>query len=147
MMRRLLPLLGFLGLSSAAPETVTISVRSVKPVFLNDQGDSNAVRLRFYLLKEDARFRKASIDDLWVEHSKMLGTDLLKLRDETVLPGEAKDPPKKLDLGDAPEGLKFVGVLALMNKEDQLGSRKILLTMNDLEKVLRVTGYHIELEK
>jgi hypothetical protein len=64
-----------------------------------------------------------------------------------VVPGSPDDKEARIDLGELPAGLRFVGILAMFPREDDKGTRKLLLSKDDLGTVLRVTGYHITREK
>jgi len=130
-----------------AQETVSISVHAIRPLNLNDKDESSAVPLKIFLLKDGDRFEKASVNDLWNKHREVLGADRIRAPKEiNVLGGDIDDTAVPIDLGEAPEEMRFVGVVALMNKEDK-GPRKLLIAKKDLATVIRITGYHLEPEK
>ena len=121
--------------------------RGVKPLNENDRKEPNSVKVRVYQLKDDARFNQATVEKLWTDHKGALGEDLVAMKEETVFPGAADDEPKKVELGELPADVRFIGILALFMKEDDKGPRKLLLPKAEAKTVLRLTGYHIEKEQ
>jgi hypothetical protein len=69
------------------------------------------------------------------------------MKTATVFAGSADDKERSVELGELPDSVRFVGVLALYPKEDDKGPRKLLLPRSELGTVLRFTGYHIQKEK
>ena len=136
-----------LALLAACGGPSSLYYRGVKPMNENDRRESNSVDIRIYQLKDDARFNQATIDKLWGEDKSVLGDDLVAMKTATVLAGSADDKERSVELGELPEAVRFVGVLALYPKEDDKGPRKILLPKSELGTVLRFTGYHIQKEK
>jgi type VI secretion system VasD/TssJ family lipoprotein len=122
-------------------------VRGLKPMNENDRKESNSVKIRIYQLKDDARFNQATIDKLWTDDKAALADDLVAMKESTVFPGSADDPYKTIELGEVPESVRFIGILALYPKEDDKGPRKIALPKAETGTVLRFTGYRIEKEK
>jgi len=136
-----------LALLAACGGPSSLYYRGVKPMNENDRRESNSVDIRIYQLKDDARFNQATIDKLWGEDKSVLGDDLVAMKTATVFAGSADDKERSVELGELPEAVRFVGVLALYPKEDDKGPRKILLPKSELGTVLRFTGYHIQKEK
>jgi type VI secretion system VasD/TssJ family lipoprotein len=121
--------------------------RGVKPLNENDRKESNSVDIRIYQLKDDARFNQATIDKLWGDDKAALADDLVAMKTATVFAGSADDKERSVELGELPDAVRFVGILALYPKEDDKGPRKLLLPKSELGTVLRFTGYHIQKEK
>jgi type VI secretion system VasD/TssJ family lipoprotein len=121
--------------------------RGVKPMNENERRESNWVTVRIYQLKDDARFNQATVDKLWTDAKGALADDLVAMKEAKVTPGAADDQANKVELGDLPADIRFIGVLALFPKEDDKGPRKIVLPKADAGVILRFTGYHIEKEK
>ncbi len=121
--------------------------RGVKPMNENDRKESNSVDIRIYQLKDDARFNQATIDKLWADDKAALADDLVAMKTATVFAGSADDKERSVELGELPDAVRFVGILALYPKEDDKGPRKLLLPRSELGTVLRFTGYHIQKEK
>lgn len=121
--------------------------RGVKPLNENDRKESNSVTIRIYQLKDDARFNQATVDKLWTDHKGALADDLVAMKEAKVFPGAADDQALKVELGELPEAVRFIGILALYPKEDDKGPRKLALPKAESGTVLRFTGYHIEKEQ
>ena len=114
----------------------------------NELGESAPVKLRFYPLKNDATFRSATVDALWVGDKDLLKADLTHEPTTTsVFPGAmSRDPVQvEVELGD---GAKWLGVLALYNKSDATDRRVLILPVDDAESVLiTCAGYSITAER
>ena len=136
-----------LALLAACGGPSSLYYRGVKPMNENDRKESNSVDVRIYQLKDDARFNQATIDKLWSDDKAALADDLVAMKSATVFAGSADDKERSVELGELPEAVRFVGVLALYPKEDDKGPRKLLLPKSELGTVLRFTGYHIQKEK
>lgn len=122
------------------------AVRPVNVVRMNDKDESTPVGIRIYQLRDDAKFRQASVDDLWRDSKKVLGEDLVAPeKPHTALPRDADGAPEEVDLGVLDPAAKFVGVLALFPKEDEKKLRKEIVPANEASgTVIVLTGYHIE---
>lgn len=146
-MRKTTILTAGLAMLTACGGPTSLYVRGVKPMNENDRKESNSVAVRIYQLKDEARFNQATIDKLWTDEKSALGDDLVAMKPEVVFPGSADDKYKEVQLGELPDAVRFVGILALYPKEDDKGPRKIVLAKAEVGTVLRFTGYHIEKEK
>ena len=146
-MKKLLVLGAALTLLSACGGPTWVYLRGLKPMNENDRRESNSVDIRIYQLKDDSRFNQATIDKLWTDDKAALGDDLVGMKQDTVYPGAADDREKEIKLGELPDSVRFIGVLALYPKEDDKGPRKMVLPKADAGTVLRFTGYHIDKEK
>jgi type VI secretion system VasD/TssJ family lipoprotein len=147
MMRKTVALCAVLALLSACGGPTWVYLRGVKPMNENDRKESNSVAIRIYYLKDDARFNQATVDKLWTDAKGALADDLTGQKEATVFPGSSDDPYKTVELGELPEAVRFIGLLALYPKEDDKGPRKLCLPKAEAGHVLRFTGYHIEKEK
>ena len=147
MKRMMILAAGLALLSPSCGGPSALFFRGVKPLNENDRKESNSVKVRVYQLKDDARFNQATVDKLWTDAKGALADDLVAMKEETVFPGAADDEPRKVELGELPDAVRFVGVLALYPKEDDKGPRKLVLPKAEAKTVLRLTGYHIEKEQ
>ena len=125
----------------------SLYVRGVKPMNENDRKESNSVDIRVYQLRDAARFNQATIEKLWTDDKGALGDDLVAMKGATVFAGSADDKERTVELGELPESVRFVGILALYPKEDDKGPRKLVVPKAELGSVLRFTGYHVQVEK
>lgn len=146
-MKKMTVLAAGLALLVACGGPTSVYVRGVKPMNENDRKESNSVRIRIYQLKDDARFNQATIDKLWTDAKGALADDMNAMKEATVYPGGADDPYQTIELGELPDAVRFIGILALYPKEDDKGPRKIAIPKAEAGKVLRFTGYHVEQEK
>ena len=136
-----------LALLAACGGPSSLYYLGVKPMNENDRKESNSVDIRIYQLKDDARFNQATIDKLWGDDKAALADDLVAMKTATVFAGSADDKERSVELGELPEAVRFIGLLALYPKEDDKGPRKLCLPKAEAGHVLRFTGYHIEKEK
>jgi type VI secretion system VasD/TssJ family lipoprotein len=105
------------------------------------------VDIRIFQLKDDARFNQATVDQIWTNPKEVLADDVIAMKQVTVFPGAAEDKAASFELGDLPDTVRFLGVLALFPKEDDKGPRKLVLPKKDSGTVIRFTGYHLVAEK
>jgi type VI secretion system VasD/TssJ family lipoprotein len=138
---------GLALLAACGGGPTAIYVRGVKPMNENERKESNSVDIRIYQLKDDSRFNQATIEKLWTDDKGALADDLIAVKQDTVYPGSADDREKEIKMGEMPESVRFIGILALYPKEDDKGPRKIVLPKADAGTILRFTGYHIAAEK
>jgi len=140
-------LAGAMSLLAACGGPSALYFRGVKPMNENERKESNSVKVRIYQLKDDARFNQATVDKLWTDHQAALAEDLVAMKEAIVFPGSADDPYKTVELGELPDSVRFIGILALYPKEDDKGPRKLVLPKAESGSILRFTGYRIEKEK
>jgi type VI secretion system VasD/TssJ family lipoprotein len=146
-MKRIMIVAGFLALLSPSCGGVSaLYLRGVNPLNVNPMKEPCSVKVRVYQLKDDSRFNQATVEKIWTDAKGALADDLVAMKQETVFPGAADDEPKKVELGELPGDVRFIGILALFSKEDDKGQRKLVLPRDDAKRVLRLTGYHIEKE-
>lgn len=146
-MKRLTILAAGLATLVACGGPSALFFRGVRPLNENDHKESNSVTVRIYQLKDDARFNQATIEKLWTDPKGALADDLVAMKEDKVFPGAQDDEAKRVELGELPDAVRFIGVLALFPKEDDKGPRKIVLPKAEAGSVLRLTGYHIVKEK
>jgi type VI secretion system VasD/TssJ family lipoprotein len=140
-------LAGFLLLSAGCGDSrATLQLHGQSPLNANDQGESTPVDVRFYQLKNDAKFRSATVDSLWTDDKKILGDDLLgEPATATVFPGNAADAPVPFTVNLDAQA-HFLGVLALYHKADADDHRMLLIPIDDAGKeTLLFTGYAVAL--
>jgi type VI secretion system VasD/TssJ family lipoprotein len=146
-MRKTVSLAAALALLSACGGPTWVYLRGVKPMNENDRKESTTVDVRIYQLKDDSRFNQATVDKLWTDDKGALADDIIMVKQVTVYPGTADDKLNEINLGELPDSVRFIGVLALFPKEDDKGPRKIVMPKATAGNVLRLTGYHIQADK
>jgi type VI secretion system protein VasD len=84
--------------AAPAPQTATpcaasdpiVSISASDRVNSSSGGQGRPVQLRLYQLKSDARLVTAKFDDIWQNSAVTLDSDLLKVEEHTIYPGETK---------------------------------------------------------
>ena len=78
---------------------------------VKDPPENTPVDVRVFLLKDKGSFEKATFESLWGNKYKdVLGSDVVgEPRPITIM---AKDK-KKLDLGEIPKEVRFIGIMAM----------------------------------
>ncbi len=133
-----------LALLGACGGPKSVYVKGLKPLNENDRKESTPVDLRIYQLKDDARFKQAPVENLWVKPKEALGEDILGEKTITVFPQDPPGENKEVPLGVLPEATRFIGVLALYSKEDDKGPRRMVVAAAEAGSgVFELTGYHI----
>jgi type VI secretion system VasD/TssJ family lipoprotein len=108
----------------------TAQIRGIAPLNQNDAGESTPVDVRFYSLRGDQQFQRAAFESLWVDASKVLGSDLVgQPVVTTVFPGAAGDAARSIDLGPDSAHASHIGVMALFRQGD--GSKRTLVVPAD----------------
>lgn len=121
-------------------------LQGIKPLNVNDQGESTPVDVRVYILRDSGRFSRALYEDLWVSDKDVLGQDwIVEPRVYTVFPGEPDDPPQEIVLGTLEGDAQFIGIMALYGKRaaDARDPRLVLSTKMANGAVLRFTEYEV----
>lgn len=131
----------------ACSSATRLRVRGVTPLNINDASESVPVDVRIYQLKDDARFRNAKAEEIWVKPKETLADDIVSETKITVFPGRSEDAPRDVELGQLPPEVRFVGILALYSKTDDKGPRHLVLPRAEAHnRVLRFSGYHVTKE-
>lgn len=121
----------------------TVRVRGVAPLNLNGDGESTPVDVRFYPLRDQARFQGAAFAALWTDAEKTLGPDLIAPPVVvTVLPVAPTDPPLRVEVGPAP----WIGVQALMRASDGSPRTLVLPAGRIGEAVIELHGYGLRVD-
>jgi type VI secretion system VasD/TssJ family lipoprotein len=147
----LLPLILIMLLTGCASTTVTMEFVAIKPVngLGSADGESRVVEIRIYQLKDDAKFKAATVDALWTNAEETLGEELIEVKlGESIFPEDkAAVVGKEITLDPLASGTKFIGILALFSETDT-GERKVVVTLDEADDVLfQLTGYHITVKK
>lgn len=143
-MQHLLVLL--LAVLCAGCSARSVHLRGVAPLNRNAEGESTPVDVRFYQLRDDDAFARASFAALWTNPQQALGHELAGAPTvATVLPGAAGEAPITILLeggsGDAP----WIGVQLLTRRDSEL-PRTLLIPADRLPGcVIEVTGYGLRL--
>lgn len=130
----------------ASSRSVTVPVRGVAPLNLNEAQESTPVDVRIWPLSAPERFRAATVDQLWTDPKAALGADLLgDPRSFTVFPGAAGDPAVEQQL-EVPSGTRFLGVLAMCRGSDAQDRRAVVVPIDDAARHgLVLTGFSVAL--
>jgi len=132
------------GLLSACGGPLTLRMRGIKPLNENDRKENVPVDVRIYQLKDDARFDRATVENLWVRDRETLAEDLVSVKTVTVFPGEAADRPQEVDLGRVDASVRFIGLLALYPREEPGQPRKVVVPVAEAGRAIwEFTGYRI----
>jgi type VI secretion system VasD/TssJ family lipoprotein len=124
---RLLSVIAALAASAGCTSTASLTMRSVAPLNVNEAGESTPVKVRIYCLKNDARFRAATVEALWTGDADVLKDDLLGTRSEAVVRPQGKDDtPVKVSV-ELPVGTRYIGVLGLYARSDAQDQRTVVL--------------------
>jgi len=152
--RQFLPLLCALLLAGCAATTVTLDFVALKPVNEGKvcggtDGESRVVDVRIYQLKDDAKFKAATVDALWTNAEEALGDSLLEVKmGDSIFPEDAdgKANGKQITLDPLNSATRFIGVLALFSDSDD-GERKVVVPLDQADDVIfELTGYHINIK-
>ena len=155
-MRKTLMLLGLtiaLALiAGCTSTTVTLNVVALKPVNEGKVGDatdgeSRVVEIRIYQLKDDAKFKAATVEDVWTNAEGALGDSMIAVKlGESVFPEDANGQAngKQITIDPLDANTKFIGILALFSDSDD-GERKVVVPLDQADDVLfELTGYWIK---
>lgn len=125
---------------------VSVQARGVAPLNPNAEQESTPVDVRVFALVSDSRFRAATVDQLWTDHAKTLGEDLLaEPTTFTVFPGNAGDSPTSHDM-TVSKRTRFIGLLALYQRADAQDRRTLVVPIDEADsQVLNFTGFAITL--
>lgn len=143
MYRIILPLIALILVGCAARSA---NLRGVAPLNRNAEGESTPVDVRFYLLRDDAAFARASFAALWTNPQQALGGELIgQPVVVTVLPGAETEPARACGLGLGSGDAPWVGVQLLTRRESDL-PRTLLIPADRLPGcVIEATGYGLRL--
>ncbi|MCC6464577.1 MAG: type VI secretion system lipoprotein TssJ [Planctomycetes bacterium] len=140
-----------LVLAGCSSTSVDVKLVAVAPVNELEPGESRPVEVRLYQLKDEARFKAASVDDLWEKAKETLAEDLLDEKiGESIFPEKKDANPqgKTITLQPLKAETRFIGVLALYKQPADSGEQKIVVPLDQADDVVfELTGYHIGLRK
>ena len=86
-----------------------LRVRGVAPLNVNDSNESTPVDVRVYQLRDDGRFLRARVEELWTRDQEVLAEDLITQKKVAVFPGRANDAPSGVE---PPASLVWMAPLA-----------------------------------
>ncbi|MCB9933601.1 MAG: type VI secretion system lipoprotein TssJ [Planctomycetes bacterium] len=146
--------LGLVLLAGCTSTTLTLDLVAIKPV--NEVklesgaiGESRVVDVRIFQLKDDAKFKAATVDAIWTNAEETLGDSLINVKlGESIFPEDAdgKAVGKEIILDPLDTGTRFIGILALFSDSDE-GERKVVVPVDQADDVLfELTGYHINIK-
>ena len=151
MRRALIPLtlcIALTVLAGCTATSVTLNFEAVKPVNQlgeDGTGDSRVVEVRIYQLKDDAKFKDATVEALWTDAEGALADSLIEVKlGESIFPEEEDQAEgKQITIDPLDASTKFIGILALFSSSDD-GERKVVVPLDQADDVLfQLTGYHI----
>jgi type VI secretion system VasD/TssJ family lipoprotein len=142
-----LPLVMLTLLAGCSSTTVTMDFMALKPVNAlgSATGESRVIEIRIYQLKDDAKFKAATVDAVWTNAEETLGDELIEVKlGESIFPEDkAAAVGKEITLDPLNSATKFIGILALFSETDT-GERKVVVTLDEADDVVfELTGYHI----
>ncbi|MCG3183082.1 MAG: hypothetical protein ICCCNLDF_01166 [Planctomycetes bacterium] len=146
--------LGLLLLAGCTSTSLTLEFVAIKPVNegkleSGTDGESRVVDVRIFQLKDDAKFKAATVDAIWTNAEEVLGDSLIEVKlGESIFPEDAdgKAVGKQITLDPIDTGTKFIGILALFSNSDE-GERKVVVPLDQADDVLfELTGYHINIK-
>lgn len=153
MLRRLAILcLLLVGLGAAGCSTTSVTVRfmAIEPVNELQPGESRPVDIRVYQLRDDAKFKAATVDEVWENDKSVLAEHLIEVKlGESVFP-EKKDKAQGREITIEPlsSECRFIGVLALYKGADEKGEQKVVVPVGDAGSVtFELTGNRITVKK
>ncbi len=121
-----------------------LQVRGIKPLNENERKESTPVDVRIYQLRDNARFDRATFNNLWTKAKEELAEDLISEKTVTVFPGAAEDAPREVDLGILDTATRFIGIMALYPREEEGNPRKIAVPVAEADDAIwEFTGYHL----
>ena len=128
------------------PDRVGLQVQGLEPLNVNEQHESTPVDVRFYQLRSDARFRAATVEQLWTDDKNVLESDLVgDPTTATIYPAAPGVSPVTVTL-EVPEATKFVGVLALFHKADAEDRRMLVVPLDEAKhEILTLTGFAVSI--
>jgi type VI secretion system protein VasD len=151
----LVMMLGMLLLAGCTSTALTLDFVALKPVNEvklesgGSSGESRVVDVRVFQLKDDAKFKAATVDDIWTNAEGVLGDSLIEVKlGESVFPEDpdGKAVGKQITLDPVNTGARFIGILALFSNSDE-GERKVVVPLEQADDVLfELTGYHINIK-
>jgi type VI secretion system protein VasD len=126
-----------------------VFVRGIRPLNMNDKGESTPVNIRVYQLKDNRKFLDSVFEDLWLKDKEVLGEDLLgEATVATVLPGSRDDGPQKVEIGEIASGTLYIGVMSLFARQSTGQDRRRTVRVEDSDHVVfELAGYGISLSK
>lgn len=128
------------------PDRVGLQVQGLEPLNVNEQHESTPVDVRFYQLRSDARFRAATVEQLWTDDKKVLDSDLVTdPTTATIYPAAPGVSPVMVTL-DVADATKFIGVLALFHKADAEDHRMLVVPLDEAKhEILTLTGFAVSI--
>ena len=126
------------------PRAVTLPVRGVAPLNVNEAQESTSVNVRVWPLAGADRFKAATVDQLWTDAKTVLGPDMLgEPSTFTVFPGMMADPAVEQRL-EVPDSTAFLGILAMCQRSDAQDQRAAVVSIADAEQHgLIFTGFTV----
>ena len=130
--------------------SVNLKFIAVEPVNELQPGESRNVDVRVYQLKDEAKFKAATVDELWVNAETVLAEQLIEVKlGESIYPEKPGAPKgREIIIDPLKPECKFIGVLALFQTGDEVGERKLVVPVKEAGSVtFELTGNHIAVKK
>ena len=114
--------------------SMSVRVRGVTPMNVNEKGESTPVDVRIYQLKDDQRFKEARWEELWEKPDEILGDTKLDEKTDTVFPGKAGEDAKVIQLGELKSDCRFIGIMALYQLQGEAeGPRHVVVPADEAD--------------
>lgn len=130
--------------------SVTVKFVAIEPVNELQPGESRPVDIRIYQLRDDAKFKAATVDEVWENDKGVLAEHLIDVKLGSSIYPEKKDKPQGTEITIEPLSgeCRFIGVLALYKNADEKGEQKVVVPVGEAGSVtFELTGNRITVKK
>lgn len=137
-------------LAGCSSTSVTVKFVAIEPVNELQPGESRPVEVRVYQLRDDAKFKAATVDEIWENDKGVLAEHLIEVKLGTSIYPEKKDSPQGNEVKIEPlnSECRFIGVLALYKAADEKGDQKVVVPVGEAGSVtFELTGNRITVKK
>lgn len=148
----LLPSLLLIGALMAGCSSTSVSLKfvAIEPVNELQPGESRPVDIRVYQLRDDAKFKTATVDEIWENDKAVLADHLIDVKLGTSVFPEKKEKAQGMQVTIEPLSAecRFLGVLALYRQADERGEQKLVVPVGEAGSVtFELTGNRIAIRK
>ncbi|MBE7490541.1 MAG: type VI secretion system lipoprotein TssJ [Planctomycetes bacterium] len=148
----LLPFLLLIGalMTGCSSTSVSLKFVAIEPVNELQPGESRPVDIRVYQLRDDAKFKTATVDEIWENDKAVLADHLIDVKLGTSVFPEKKEKAQGMQVTIEPLSAecRFLGVLALYRQADEKGEQKLVVPVGEAGSVtFELTGNRIAIRK
>ncbi|MBX3474525.1 MAG: type VI secretion system lipoprotein TssJ [Planctomycetes bacterium] len=143
-------LLACVALGGCSSTSLSMKFMAIEPVNELQPGESRPVDIRIYQLRDDAKFKAATVDEVWENDKGVLAEHLIDVKLGASVFPEKKDKPQGVEITIDPVSseCRFVGVLALYKNADEKGQQKVVVPVGEAGSVtFELTGNRITVKK